>query len=221
MADYVNQNPHPTSRLVHGEEIHPDGVDAPPLASRMLHRLLLPGPRIVNRPLDQVAKECEARLNSRVQPGRRRQQLRSSMPVEFIQIVSRLCNSKRVRILLVAVHALINLHLPHQLVRHPDLVVASRHYRARTQTIADHLQDQLSVVNVEGVTSGSRGSTTCSSNQADLETVEALAHKSVAAARIDSQLWVVLRPKILDQDHRELRKRAADRVYPVTAVLIF
>lgn len=143
------------------------------------------------------------------------------MPVEFIQTVSRLCNSKPVRILLAAVHALINLHLPHQLLRRPDLVVALRHHRAHPQTIADHLQDLLSVVNVEGVISGSRVSTTCSSNQADLETVEALAHKFVVAARTDSQVWVVLRPRTLGQEHRELPKRVADRVYPVKAVLIF
>lgn len=221
MADCANQSQHQTFRLVHGEEIHPDGVDAPPLASRMLHRLLLPGLRTVKPPLDQVAKECEAHLNSRVQQARRRPKLRSSTPVEFIQTVSRLCNSKQVRTLLAAAHALINLRLPHQLFRHPDLVVALRLPRVHRQTIADHPQDLVTVVNVEGGTSGSRGSTTCSSNQADLETVEALAHRFVVAARTDSRVRVVPRPKALDQEHRGLRKRVADRVYPVKAVLIF
>jgi hypothetical protein len=221
MADYVNQSQHQISHLVHGEEIHPDGVDAPLLVSRMLHRLLLPGPRIVNPPLDQVAKECEAQLSSRVQPARPRQQSRNSMPVEFIQIVSRLCNSKPPRTLLAAVHALINLRLPLQLFRHPDLVVALRRHRGRPQPIADHLQALVSVVNVEGGTSGSRGSTTCSSNRADLETVEALARKFVVAAQTDNRVWVVPRPKALVQEHRGLRKRVADRVYPVKAVLIF
>jgi hypothetical protein len=217
MADYANRSQHQTSRLVHGEEIHPDGVDAPPLASRMLHRLLPPGARTVKPPLDQVAKECEAHLNSRVRQARRRQRLSSWTPVESIQTVSRLCN----RTLLAAAHTLINLRLPHQLFRHPDLVVALRLPRVHPQTIADHRQDLDTVVNVEGGTSDSRESTTCFSNQADLETVEVLAHRFVVAARTDSQVRVVPRPKALDQEHPGLRKRVADRVYPVKVVLIF